>query len=151
VIDDLGQMPPKKIGNELGPKLPGLAAMTHRIGKMRTALLASDPLQLALGRPNREMVTSVRQDAATTIQALELTNGGTLDGKLKRNAAKLAGEAEKGPAEWVESVYRRTLCRPPTDREKELAAEALGETPTPEAVADFLWALLMQPEFQYVH
>jgi hypothetical protein len=105
----------------------------------------------ALDRPNREVVVPVRALSATTIQALEMTNGATLDEKLKAAAAKLAPEAATDPARWVETVYRFALSRKPTDAEKKLALETLGTPVRPEGVADVLWALAMLPEFQLVN
>ena len=46
-------------------------------------------------RPNREIVMPARITAATTIQALELTNGSTLDMRLKKAATKLLPDAAK--------------------------------------------------------
>ena len=152
ILTDAGVRPAGKPGTDFAVRLPGLVALTARPpGTVRASLRTADPLQLALGRPNREMVTSVRQDAATTIQAMELTNGGTLDAALKKSAAKLVAAAAKDPAGWVDGTYRKLLSRPPSDGERAFAGEALGEKPTPEAVADLVWALAMQPEFQYVH
>ena len=54
---------------------------------IRASLLAADPLQVALDRPNREIVMPARASAATTIQALELTNGATLNAKLQKARA----------------------------------------------------------------
>ncbi|HZM05490.1 MAG TPA: DUF1549 domain-containing protein, partial [Candidatus Saccharimonadales bacterium] len=53
-------------------------------GNVRAVLVAADPLQVALGRPNREQVVTTRATEATTLQALELTNGKTLAELLKR-------------------------------------------------------------------
>src|SRR5262249_8040472 len=47
-------------------------------GHVRASLVAADPLTTALGRPNREQVLTLRSPNATTLQALELTNGKTL-------------------------------------------------------------------------
>src|SRR3954449_6661358 len=70
-------------------------------GHIRASLVAADPLMTALDRPNREQVMTVRSTAATTLQALELTNGATLDGRLKKMAQKLAPDAAKDPNGWI--------------------------------------------------
>jgi len=120
-------------------------------GHIRASLEAADPLMTALDRPNREVVMTVRSTAATTLQALELTNGATLDGRLKKIARKLAPDATKGPAGWVKKIYRHTLCRDPTPDELTFSREILGgEKVTPEGVADFLWAMTQLPEFQFI-
>src|SRR5207245_10073200 len=38
-------------------------------GKVRAALVAADPLLVALGRPNRDIVATTRPTVATTLQA----------------------------------------------------------------------------------
>src|SRR5207247_1387980 len=60
-----------------------------QLGKVRAALVPSDALQTALGRPNREQVVTVRATTATTLQALELTNGTELSDLLQRGAEKI--------------------------------------------------------------
>jgi hypothetical protein len=42
---------------------------------IRAGLVPSSTLQTAMGRPNREQVVTVRNSVATTLEALELTNG----------------------------------------------------------------------------
>jgi len=54
--------------------------------------LKSTPLTRAMGRPIRDQVFTRREDAATTLQALELVNGDTLAIELKRGALRLLGE-----------------------------------------------------------
>ena len=58
--------------------------------QIRASLVAADPLTVALGRPNREQVVTTRATVATTLQALELTNGETLAKILHRGAEQLA-------------------------------------------------------------
>ena len=65
-------------------------------GSVRASLSDADPLALAMGRPNREQVTTVRQSTATTIQALELTNGDTFAKLLKRGAEQLVATNTDG-------------------------------------------------------
>jgi hypothetical protein len=136
---------------ELGPILrPGASTAAHA-RSIRASLLAADPLQAALDRPNREIITPARLTAATTIQALELTNGSTLNTRLKTAAVKLQPIAAKDPAAWLDSTWRTTLSRPPTAEEKSLALEILGAHPEADAVADVLWAVVNLPEFQLIH
>ena len=109
----------------------------------RASLVNSDPLTIALGRPNREQTTTVRQASATTLQALELTNGATLAALLKQGAGKLTA---RSPAE----IFRHALARPPTATESSLIASIVGAPARPEGVEDFLWSLAMLPEFQLI-
>ena len=55
--------------------LPDESPLEHP-EEIRSALCAADPLTIALGRPNRDQVNTERPTAATTLMALELTNGG---------------------------------------------------------------------------
>jgi hypothetical protein len=135
----------------LGPQLVPIISTVAQPGHIRAALLAADPLQVALDRPNREVVIPERSIAATTIQALELTNGATLDARLEKAAAKLAPEAARDPQAWLDRIYESTLSRRPTPAEREIATEMLGKPASPHGVADFLWALVNLPEFQLIN
>jgi mono/diheme cytochrome c family protein len=119
-------------------------------GSVRASLTSADPLALALGRPNREQVTTVRQSTATTIQALELTNGDTLAQLLKRGAAQLVATHADGRT-LAEHVFRQALSRPPTRRELNLAVDLVGRKPQAEGVEDLLWSVAMLPEFQLTY
>jgi hypothetical protein len=151
VLDASGKAPANNPGLDLGPRMPIAIATTVRAGTIRSALLASDPLQLAMARPNREVIVPVRSDVPSTIQALEFTNGATVDEKLKRASNKLQTIAAKDPAAWVESIYNQSFTRKPTDAEKKIAIEMLGTPVKAEGVADFLWAITMMPEFQLIN
>ncbi len=119
------------------------------VGQARAALVSADPLLMALGRPNREQITTVRPSQATTLQALELTNGDTLARLLKKGAERLVAQGTNGRA-LAEHVFGRALVRPPTRTERALSEELLGKSPTPEAVEDYLWSMAMLPEFQFI-
>ena len=74
------------------------AAFGNGTNQIRASLVAADPLTVALGRPNREQVVTSRPTVATTLQALELTNGETLAKILHRGAEQLAA-ADPSPGE----------------------------------------------------
>ena len=150
-LDPSGKPAAPGAGLELAQRLPGAVAGAARAGRIRSALRASNPLLAALDRPNREVVVPVRSDVATTFQALEMTNGATLDDTLRAASTRLAPEVAKDPAAWVEETYQYALARKATDAEKKAALETLGNPVKPEGVADFLWALVMLPEFQLVN
>ena len=135
---------------ELGASLSPAVSTAAHVGKIRAPLLAADPLQVALDRPNREIVIPVRASAATTLQALELTNGGTLNAKLQRAAAKSAPSAAGDPGMWLDRTFRTALSRPPSPAERDVTLSLLGAKPSEEALADFLWALVNLPEFQLI-
>lgn len=118
--------------------------------RTRAALVAADPLMLALGRPNREQVVTTRAAAATTLQTLELLNGPTLAGHLHRGAERLMA-SRKGSRAIVDDVFERALGRMPTSAERKLSTQALGTRPDAAAIEDLLWSVVMLPEFQVVH
>lgn len=131
---------------------PFVAAVTGKpvYGNVRAALVASDPLATALGRPNREQVTSVRPSVATTIQMLELTNGETLARVLAEGAKKILEQSPQAPA-VIDRIFRQGLGRPATREESSLSMALLGERPQASEVQDLLWSVAMLPEFQLVY
>ena len=138
---------PWKLGEsflELAASVPETAPVS------RASLIAADPLMAALGRPNREQVVTVRQGTATTLQALELTNGATLAKQLKAGADKICGGAPADAGDLVTTLYRQALSRPPTVAEKAAAMGLVGSPVNSEGVQDLLWALTMLPEFQLI-
>lgn len=117
----------------------------------RAALAQADPLTRALGRPNREQVVTERLTAATTLQALELTNGRTLAALLGDGAVRWTKDPTKTPPQIVNGIYQQALGRPPTPAERRLAFAQIGSPVQKEGVEDLLWALVMLPEFQLVY
>jgi len=126
------------------------AALGGQTNAVRASLVPADPLTTALGRPNREQVVTSRVSDATTLQALELTNGETLTSILTEGAAKVLQEVADRDA-IVEIVYARAFGRKPNPVEREIASAAVGAPPKPEGVADLLWSIVMLPEFQLVY
>ena len=106
-------------------------------------------MQLALGRPNRDQVVTARDTLPTLLQALELTNGTTLDAYLKRAAAEWLRD-KPNPTALASVLYETALSRQPTAAERAIATEILGAKPTPESTADLLWIVVMLPEFQLI-
>ena len=117
----------------------------------RASLVAADPLMVALGRPNREQTVTVRQEAATTLQALELTNGSTLAVLLGKAADELVATAPADSSELVQRLYRSTLSRAPRRVELAAATELIGSPVQAAGVQDLLWALTALPEFQLIY
>jgi len=107
-------------------------------------------LMVALGRPNREQVVTTRASAATTLEALELTNGKTLATVLHQGAGNLLEQNANG-RKLVRTLYQEAIGRPPTPEESKLAETMVGEKPSREGVEDFLWGLSMLPEFQLIY
>jgi hypothetical protein len=118
--------------------------------KIRAALLMDGPLSRSLGRPNREQVVTRRDSLATMLQALELTNGTTLDEILKKGSRQWIAEKSADTQTVVARAYRMALGREPTRAESGLAAETVGTPPSADGVEDFFWMLVMLPEFQLI-
>jgi hypothetical protein len=74
--------------------------------------LKSDPLSRVLGRPIRDQVYTERSSAATTLQALELTNGPLLSQRLERGAKALLGKTEPAPPNLFDSKTIRSGATP---------------------------------------
>lgn len=135
----------------LETKIAEMLSASSLYGHVRASLVNADPLMLALGRPNREQVITTRPSAATTLQALELTNGATLAEQVKRGATKLMEENRSSSKRLITDLYQSALCRKPTPAELHLAEELVGSPPQKEGVEDLLWATTMLPEFQLIY
>jgi Protein of unknown function (DUF1549)/Protein of unknown function (DUF1553)/Planctomycete cytochrome C len=66
--------------------------------------LKSTPVTRAMGRPIRDQVFTTREDAPTTLQALELVNGETLAAALRRASLRLLGELPPAPQNLFDSL-----------------------------------------------
>ena len=152
-----GWLPAEDRGDVSAPPGPGaeaflaavsVAAQAHRT---RAALVNNNLLMTALGRPNREQTVTTRSAAATTLQALELTNGATLARWLDEGVHRWLRDSSRPAREQLDRVYRRALGRPPSAGELALAVGLTGEPVQPEGFADVLWAVIMLPEFQLIY
>lgn len=116
----------------------------------RASLVKNDPFLTALGRPNRETVSTSRTSQASLLQALELTNGSTFNDAIKYGAARWKNKYPDTET-LVNQLYRNTIGRSPDKAEKEVAEKALGTAPTEAAIEDFMWAMALHPEFQLIY
>jgi hypothetical protein len=135
---------------QVTPKANGLLAkgMGGDVHMIRASLVKSDFLMRSLGRPNRDQIVSIRPTEMTTLEAIDLSIGETLDSYLKRGAERLARKSWDSPAEFVQWVYHHALGREPSDEELKVLGSDLSTPLEPSAVADLLWAIIMLPEFQ---
>ena len=124
-----------------------LVEATGSLLRGRASLTTADAFTRALGRPNREQTVTQRQTVATTLQALELTNGPLLAARLRQGAMVWRARAQRGE-DVLTGLYQTALSRLPTTSERATVREALGGRWTTENLEDLLWALLMNPEFQ---
>jgi hypothetical protein len=118
--------------------------------EIRSALCTANPLTVAMGRPNREQVVTERPTAATTLQALEMTNGATLAAMLHNAAVKMLATPNVSTDEIIRHIYQKSLGRDATSQELATAREEVGSPPKVEGVEDLLWAVFMLPEFQLI-
>ncbi len=93
--------PPVKGVPQIPPSQPRQAGMFAREWRV-----ASSSLTRALGRPIRDQINSTRAADATTLQALELTNGEILSTWLSRGARRMLGELPPDPV----SLYNRAVA-----------------------------------------
>ncbi len=88
---------------------------------------AASPLTRSLGRPIRDQVYSTRDNQATTLQALELTNGETLTHWLLRGAQAMLDQRPPAPKALFDARVwwpRRSPLRPRrVESNKALAAD----------------------------
>ena len=120
-----------------------------KVTDIRAVLARLDPLQLALGRPNRDQVVTTRDTLPTLLQALELTNGTTLDSQLRKAAGRWLNEVSVRD-EMISRIYLTALGRGPTTIERNIAHDIVGKKPAIEGTADLLWVIVMLPEFQLI-
>jgi hypothetical protein len=117
---------------------------------VRASLVKNDRFLTALGRPNRENVSTDRSSTANLLQALELTNG-SMFYKALRQGARQWKQRHNSSEEIVVSVYEKALGRTPEPGEINAAMNILGSSPDDGAVEDFLWAVMLLPEFQLIY
>jgi hypothetical protein len=109
-----------------------------------------DPFQSALGRPNRENVTSKRSERGNLLESLELTNGTILDSALKK-AAEQAHKAHGANVEgFIKPLFQSGLNRQPTEKELRLLVSFYRQNQKAVAYHDIIWIFINLPEFQSI-
>jgi hypothetical protein len=126
------------------------AAAAPPVSYVRASLVKNDRFLTALGRPNRENVLTSRSSQANLLQALELTNGNRFNLALTAGARKWRNQFPSGH-DLVVAVYQNALARNPNEDEVNVALKMLGTSPDDGAVEDFLWAVMLLPEFQLIY
>jgi len=117
----------------------------------RASLVKQHPFMKALGRPSREIVTTSREDQATLLQALELTNGEFFNSILEEGAQSWLIKYGEDSSVIVDDLYEQALNRQPSNEEKTMMLNVLGNVPKQEQLQDVFWAVLMSPEFQFIN
>ncbi|MGB0582731.1 MAG: DUF1553 domain-containing protein, partial [Limisphaerales bacterium] len=130
--------------------------MGTRAIQLSDSSVASYFLQ-AFGRNERAITCECeRSDTPSMVQVLHLSNGTTLNDKLKNKDARVTGllAAQKDTTKLVDEIYLQCLARFPSKREKDGLLAVFKETPAKEkrpAVEDLFWALMTSREFLFQH
>ncbi len=115
----------------------------------RASLVKNDPFLTALGRPNRETVSTSRMSQANLLQALELTNGSKFTSTLKSGAKKWKASYPNSSV-LVTTLFKKAYGREPKPKELSVAQKILGTKPDEESIEDLVWAMTLSPEFQLI-
>ncbi|GAA4438756.1 hypothetical protein GCM10023091_19750 [Ravibacter arvi] len=115
----------------------------------RASLVINDRFMTALGRPNRETVSTSRMTQANLLQALELTNGTTFYETLKAGSKEWKRRYPTSDG-LINELYLKAYGRLPEKRELEAAEKALGKVPDEAGIQDLVWAIALSPEFQLI-
>jgi len=150
-IRQVTQTPTTNSANRFNPAaLEQAAGVRAPDNTTRAVLNESDLLQRALGRPNREQVVTSRPEQLTTLVALDLANGEALNNLIRAGAARLIELHHSLDRDaLIDLVFRRALSRLPSDAERAVCRDILGDAVTPAGVEDLLWSVFMLPEFQH--
>lgn len=127
--------------------VPMLGDAVNGMPMVRASLLKNTALMKSLGRPMREQIVSMRPDRMTTLEAIDLANESSLADAFELGAQRLLDQHEGNSVQIIQSLFRSTLTRVPTEVEQELLLSVLGDTPDQAAVQDTMWAICMLPEF----
>ena len=117
---------------------------------VRASLVNNNPFLISLGRPTRETVSTSRESQSNLLQALELTNGDRFNSMIQRGASIWKNKYITGDV-IIKEIYQQALGRAATKSEYSIAKKLLGETPTPDAIEDLFWIILLLPEFQIIY
>lgn len=116
----------------------------------RASLVVNNPFLTALGRPNRETVSTSRESQANLLQALELTNGERFNSMLKKGAENWKQKYKRGDL-IIKEIYKQALGREVRSDEYKVAIKILGDNPQTDSIQDLFWAMMLLPEFQIIY
>lgn len=126
------------------------AISTDSMPRVRASLMNNSALMRSLGRPMREQIVSMRPDALTTLEALDLANEADLAAAFSEGARHLLASEWNDRRDLIRHIYLAALSRPPSPDEMKVVLQALDDPPTEEEIADLLWAICMLPDFMLV-
>jgi hypothetical protein len=136
--------------NQKGGPLPsGLRALQLPDSKTDSYFLK------AFGRADRlQTCECERTNAPTMSQALHLSNGDTLNEKLRAKGNRIEKLLAAAPEAIVEEAYLASVSRFPTEAERRKILDVLAgakEAERREAIEDLFWGLLSSREFLFNH
>lgn len=101
------------------------------------------------GKPNRLLVCECERSNQISLgQSLAMANGVEVRDKLTATSNRLSALVDMESRDAVEELFLTSLCRHPSQREREVAVEMLNSAPDKRmALEDLLWALLNSKEF----
>lgn len=149
-FDDQTWINVRNYGKVYWDNLVNYSFETDGINFARASLVRQDPFMQALGRPSRENVATSRDEQATLLQALELTNGDYFNTVLAEGANIWLEKYGTNSADIGKTLYLKSFGRKPTRDEEKIILSVLGDNPAQEAVQDLFWATLLLPEFQFI-
>ncbi len=126
---------------------------SHKIGDhpfARASLVVNNSFLTALGRPNRETVSTGRESQANLLQALELTNGERFNSMISKGAKKWQKKYVTSDR-IIKEIYRQALGRDAQPKEYLVAKKLLGDTPATDSIQDLFWSVMLLPEFQIIY
>jgi len=116
----------------------------------RASLVVNNSFLTALGRPNRETVSTSRESQANLLQALELTNGERFNAMLKSGAENWKLKYKSGDL-IIKEIYKQALGREVRSEEYKIAHKILGDNLKNDTIQDLFWAIMLLPEFQIIY
>ncbi|MHB1177240.1 MAG: DUF1553 domain-containing protein [Daejeonella sp.] len=127
---------------------PGYDQSSHLFA--RASLVVNNTFLTALGRPNRETVSTSRESQANLLQALELTNGERFNSMIRKGAENWK-QKYKNSDIIIREIYKRALGREVQPKEFKVAKKLLGDKPQTDSIQDLFWAIMLLPEFQIIY
>jgi hypothetical protein len=122
----------------------------HGLPMVRAGLMKNDFLMRSLGRPMRDQIVSMRPEGLTTLEAIDLSNGQQLADMLATGARALMGRFGDNWDELVQYVYLGALSRPASEQELQVLGRYFDQPLDSSQVEDFLWSVIVSPEFMFV-
>ncbi|MFT5468770.1 MAG: hypothetical protein ACI8UO_003882 [Verrucomicrobiales bacterium] len=95
-----------------------------------------------------------RSNQPSMVQVLHLSNGDTLNEKLRSEESRLQQLLKMEGTKVIEEAYFLALSRTPTERELKEFEEVFAATPAEEkrlAIEDLFWSLMTSREFLFQH